>query len=257
MKKKRVFLYITLGMIFIILTAFYAWSQVYYDATPNALEYLKDSGQVTVEKQDNIITDTLGVTSSTYTFIPEGKKQNIGVIFYPGGKVDARAYAYLGYGLANKGYKTVIVQMPLKLAVFSPGYAEKIINKHSGIGKWVIGGHSLGGSMAASFTRNNPEHIKGLFLLASYPASSVDLRNLDIDVLSLSGDKDGIADAEKIKNSSGLLPIDRTVFIEIEGANHSQFGDYGFQKGDLEADISQDRQHEIVINSVLELLHDQ
>ena len=35
-------------------------------------------------------------------------------------------------------------------------------------------------------------------------------------------------DLEKIKDA--ILPKDSTIF-EIEGGNHAQFGDYGFQKG--------------------------
>jgi len=51
----------------------------------------------------------------------------------------------------------------LNLAVFAPDRASDIISAYPDIHSWVIGGHSLGGSMAANFARNNPSLVKGLF----------------------------------------------------------------------------------------------
>ena len=49
------------------------------------------------------------------------------------------------------------------------------------------------------------------------------------------------------------LPQD-TTYVEIEGANHSQFGNYGHQKGDNDALISEETQLEITPNSIIMLL---
>ena len=48
-----------------------------------------------------------------------------GFIFYPGGLVDAQAYAPLARQIAERGILTVIVPMPLDLAIFN--FNEKLI----------------------------------------------------------------------------------------------------------------------------------
>ena len=39
-----------------------------------------------------------------------------------------------------------------------------------------------------------------------------------------------------------------------QGANHAQFGDYGKQKGDYDALISEEKQLNITLNSIVKLL---
>ena len=45
-----------------------------------------------------------------------------------------------------------------------------------------------------------------------------------------------------------------TEFIKIEGGNHSQFGDYGLQKGDNKATITKKEQITSTANYTVELL---
>jgi len=47
------------------------------------------------------------------------------------------------------------------------------------------------------------------------------------------------------KNKPKLPPA--TTFAKIEGANHSQFGYYGFQLGDHKATISREQQQDAVL----------
>ena len=143
--------------------------------------------------------------------------------------------------------------MPLRLAILKAGAAESIIAKNTGIKKWYIGGHSLGGTAAALFAFSNRDAIDGLILLASYPAGSSDLSVSGLSVLSVSAEKDGIINMEAFGKSAGLLPPG-TVFIEIKGANHSQFGDYGLQEKDSAADIDVYMQHGMVIQYMLEFM---
>jgi len=131
--------------------------------------------------------------------------------------------------------------------------AESVINKYEEITDWVIGGHSLGGAMAARYTYNNPQKLSGLILLASYPAQNNDLSDMDIRVLSIYGSSDGITSQEKINNSKENLPDD-TEWVEIKGGNHSQFGWYGFQDGDDEAQISREKQQSIIVDAITNFL---
>lgn len=185
------------------------------------------------------------------TFTPKNVKPTKGFIFYPGAKVDPMAYAPLCREIAEQGYEVVIVKMPLNFAIFSPNKAKEIINQYDNIKTWVIGGHSLGGVMASKFASEN-DNIKGVVLLASYPQGE-ELKNLDKEVLSIWGDKDGVLNFENLEKSKENLPSD-TKFIELKGGNHGQFGDYGMQKKDNEASISQKEQTDESAKEIIDLL---
>ena len=104
----------------------------------------------------------------------------------------------------------VIVDMPLNLAVLNPGAADKVMAAYPEIQHWAIGGHSLGGAMAANYAVNHPEQVQGLVLWAAYPASSDDLSSSNLRVVSIFGSLDGLATGEKIEASRPLLPADTT-----------------------------------------------
>ena len=158
-----------------------------------------------------------------------------GFIFYPGGHVNYKAYAPAAYQLAEKGILVTIVPMPLSLAVINPGAATDVITAHPEIKRWVIGGHSLGGVMAANYAYSHPGDVSGLVLWAAYPAQNNSLNNSTLPVISIYGSQDGMV--TELKASSTLLPA-TTEYIVIKGGNHAQMGWYGKQAGDNEATIS-------------------
>ena len=70
--------------------------------------------------------------------------------------------------------------MPFNLAVLNSNAADKVMSKFNNIENWYIGGHSLGGAMAASYAAKHQDNLKGVVLLAAYPT-----KELDIPVLSI------------------------------------------------------------------------
>jgi pimeloyl-ACP methyl ester carboxylesterase len=162
------------------------------------------------------------------------------LVFYPGALVEPAAYAPLMKQVADRGVMTVIVPMPLDLAIFGIGSAGDVMAAYPRIKHWIIGGHSLGGSMAAEFVKAHPTAQQGVVFLASYSADSTDLSGLPIRVVSIYGTNDGLA-AAKVPSSMTRLPAD-AVRIVIDGGNHAQFGDYGAQRGDGTATISRQEQ---------------
>lgn len=220
---------------------FVVWASDSLQPMPVALVALQSDSQVQVQ------------TEPWLEFRPINESPSVGVIFYPGGKVDPRAYAPPMHQIAAQGYLAVIVPMPLNLAVLAPGKASQVMAAYPEIMDWIIGGHSLGGAMAANFVKQNPTLLDGLFFWAAYPASGDDLSQETINVASVSGSLDGLATPDKIEASRVLLPAD-TIWIPIEGGNHAQFGWYGDQPGDNPAEISRAEQQKIAIQAVLDLL---
>jgi len=221
----------------LLVVGFVVWAETPLGPMPEALAALESDALVQVEQGE------------WYVFRPVELEPIAGVIIYPGGRVDPRSYAPMARALAEQGYLAVIVPMPLNLAVFDPGAAEQVIAAYPQIASWAVGGHSLGGAMAANFARQNPALLAGLFLWAAYPASSDDLSGLDLQVISIYGTLDGLATGDKIEASRPLLPPD-TIWTPIEGGNHAQFGWYGDQPGDNPATISREEQQMQILQAM-------
>ncbi len=241
MRKFRRTLPWIMGLLVVLSAAFVVWGSTPAKPMPEALRALQSDSQVTV-------SDSRWIAFSSANTAPE-----TGFIIYPGGRVDARAYAPAARQIATQGYLVVIVPMPLNLAVLDPGAAEEVIQAYPQIQRWAIGGHSLGGAMAANFANHNPETVQGLVLWAAYPASSDDLSASSLSVLSIYGTLDGLATGDKINASRALLP-EYTTWLPIEGGNHAQFGWYGEQSGDNAAAIPRQMQQEQIVQATIALL---
>jgi hypothetical protein len=230
------------GLLLILAAGFVWWGSTPAPAMSEALQALQSDAQVQV-------TDAIWLT-----FTPNGQQPDTGLIFYPGGRVDYRAYAPAAHQLAAQGYLVVIVRMPLNLAVLDAGAAAEVIAAYPEIQHWAVGGHSLGGAMAATFASRMPEAVQGLVLWAAYPSSADDLSSSGLNVASIYATLDGLATGEQIEASRALLPAD-TAWTVIEGGNHAQFGWYGEQSGDNQAAISRSAQQTRIIQATAELLN--
>jgi dienelactone hydrolase len=208
-----------------------------------------------VEAQAALLSDSLVIVENTdwLEFRPAAFTPTAGLVFYPGGRVDPRAYAPMARTIAQEGYLVIIVPMPLNLAIFGSERGQDVLDAFPSIRNWVIGGHSLGGAMAARFVYRNPNLLQGLALMAAYPASSDDLSQFDIEVISIYGTRDGVMATGALDDSRALLPAD-TRWIAIEGGNHAQFGWYGSQAGDSPATITHLEQQQIIVEAVIDLL---
>lgn len=185
------------------------------------------------------------------SFTPKNVEPTKGFILYPGAKVEPGAYAPLSRAIAEKGYEVIILDMPFNIALLGQNKAEKAMKDYSNITHWVVGGHSLGGVVASKFATEN-NMVDGVVLLASYPNND-NLKNMVKNVLSIWGSKDGVVNFKQLIESREKLPKD-TTYVEIEGANHSQFGDYGLQEGDNEALITSEKQMEITYKNIVKFL---
>lgn len=180
----------------------------------------------------------VSVSASRIRFDPIGEPRAAGLVFYPGAKVDPRAYARILRPLAEDGYTVVILKVPYNIAFFSPAAAGSVVGADDDIDRWVIGGHSLGGVVAARVAAAGDAETAGLLLWGSFPARGI-AGSTDLDVLSVSGSNDGLATPADIEASRPDLPPG-SEFVVVEGAIHAHFGDYGSQQGDGEPGMSRD-----------------
>lgn len=174
---------------------------------------------------DGVTEQTIG--DSVIVYAPENPKA--GLIFYPGGKVEYTAYAPLMEACAAEGFLCVLLEMPFNLAVLDMDAADGIQAQFPEIETWYIGGHSLGGFMAASYLANHADCFEGLVLLGSY--STTDLSGTALDVLSVYGSEDWVLNRDKYNKNKSNLPSGMTELV-IEGGCHAYFGMYGAQAGD-------------------------
>lgn len=206
----------------------------YYRADKEAIEAFLPQGYFWEKEPDG-----------TIIFNPE--QTDTGFIFYPGGKVEYDAYIPLMQACSKQGILCALVEMPFNLAVLNVNAAEGIQEQYPQIENWYIGGHSLGGSMAAAYLSKHKERFKGLVLLGAY--STADLSATDLKVLSVYGSEDGVMNRKKYDKNKGNLPLDFTENI-IEGGCHAYFGMYGTQDGDGIPTITNEEQIRLTADAI-------
>lgn len=184
---------------------------------------------------------------------PTGVRAQVGLVFVPGAKVAPEAYLYK-FSAAVKEYAlTVVITKPtLNLALFDLRPLSTFTSHAPDVATWVVGGHSLGGVRACRYAEQ-PD-VRGLLLLGSYCAN--DLSQIGARVISVGGSEDGLSTPDKIAAAANKLPADAK-FIEISGANHAQFGNYGPQAGDGQSDVSDTEARSVITSMVGSLLNEE
>ncbi|MCK9793997.1 alpha/beta hydrolase [Isoptericola sp. 4D.3] len=179
--------------------------------------------------------------ATRYVLTPADGGDGTAVFFQPGARVDARAYAAVLRPLAEAGHTVVVAKQPLGIAFLAVGAFDDARDAVPA-DRWVVGGHSLGGTVAAmeadaAGDAGEPP-AAGLLFFASYPAGDLS-GSLTAAVESVSGTEDGLSTPATIDASRADLPAGST-FTVVDGAAHAQFGDYGPQPGDGTPTISDD-----------------
>jgi pimeloyl-ACP methyl ester carboxylesterase len=226
MKKSRKILIVVLAAVAAFAAVFFIYVSDYYRADQTA--------RAVFENGEGIVQD------GNLIILTPPDPGDTGLIFYPGGKVEAISYLPLLSKLQDNGITCVLAEMPFNLAVFDINAADRVYEKLPQIKNWYIGGHSLGGAMASAYAGGHMDRIRGLILLGAYIYGDI---NAD-DALTVYGTED-----------QGLEKIDYTTnVIVIDGGNHAQFGNYGPQDGDGEATILPETQQDIAVQSILDFI---
>ncbi|CAN7511821.1 alpha/beta hydrolase [Terrabacter sp. LjRoot27] len=212
-----------------------------FGATPEAVASMSGSADVRVTDAPAHIV--IAPTSGTPTR---------GLIFQPGARVDPRAYVPMLSEVSRQGVIVFVVKQPFGIGFLAMTAPHAFIDRHPEVTSWVVGGHSLGGVVAATFAQDHPGLVQGLALWASYPVGSLADRT-DLRVASVSGTRDGFTTPADIEASRALLPGD-TAYTAVEGAVHSYFGDYGEQPGDGTPTVPRDDAQRQIVAATIALL---
>lgn len=207
-------------------------------ANTEDIEYLNAEGNAAINP------DTPWIT-----FKPRNTAVKAGVIFHPGGYVEAESYGKIVQAMAKKGIFAVIPPGPFNNPIADRFVADRVMAAYPEIDKWIIAGHSQGGAVANLYlleNLNNPK-LLGLIFMGYYVQDRHSLATTDLPTLSLWGDRDG--QAEKFKPFIPNLPQNAQT-LEIKGGNHRQFANYGLHFGDGEAEISREEQQAIAIEAI-------
>lgn len=210
----------------------------YATADETALSALASQEGVTVSRIDGGIL-----------FQPDDPQA--GFIFYPGAKVDSAAYAPLMTALARNGVLCIVADMPFHMAIFRTDAADALRTAYPEITRWSIGGHSMGGAMAAQYVASHADDYDGLVLLAAYSTSQ--LPDAGLSVVAVVGSEDGVLNQAKFEQCKSNLP-ESTRIVTISGGNHAQFGSYGAQSGDNAATITAEEQTAQTVAAILPTL---
>lgn len=234
-------------LIALVVAAFLVWALPPLGPGVRALAALESGDGVTVTHTDD-----------GWVFLPDSPwgAPATGLVFYPGGRVDARSYAPFARALAAEGHAVVIVEVPLSLAVLEVGAADDVIEapQLAAVTSWAVGGHSLGGAMAAQYIADTQQsEVEGLLLLAAYPPSGADLSGSGVSVTDVTASLDSVLDRENWVAGRALLP-ENAFRVSISGGNHAGFGDYGAQPGDSPATCTPEEQLLQTVRAADELL---
>lgn len=207
----------------------------YYHADAVALEACEGSAQVDVHKERGC-------------FYFDGPGSDTALVFLPGAKVEAQAYAPLMLRLAEQGVDCYLMDPVAHMAFFSAADAGRILEggerRH-----WLVGGHSLGGIVAVSCANEHPGTAEAVVLLASYPTSELPGTTT---LLSVYSSEDGCLERDRYDDARALWPSQSQELV-IEGGNHAGFGNYGKQAGDGEALIAASEQQNLTARAILDV----
>ncbi|WP_299518033.1 alpha/beta hydrolase [uncultured Serinicoccus sp.] len=212
-----------------------------FAASPPAVALVDGTSEVAV-------TDS----ASRITLTPTAQEPTDGLVFQPGARVDPRAYLPLLTEVAADGHLIVVVKQPFDIGFTATGAPGDVIEDHPEIVTWVTGGHSLGGVVASTYAADHPAEVDGLLLWASYPLDDLSGRE-DLAVATVSGSEDGLATPADIEASLADLPPDAQV-VQVAGAVHAFFGDYGEQPGDGTPGTSRAEAQAQIVEASLALL---
>lgn len=227
-KNVKIIALIVVIVILASILGFYIYVNDYYRADDLAISIANS-----ISEDDTIdVIDNLTILKGA---------SDIGIVFYPGAKVEAISYLPILQKLQNQGFTCVLVEMPFNMAIFDVNACDMVFDSVPYVNKWYISGHSMGGGMASSYASKNQELFEGLILMGAYVYGDYPT------------DKSVTIYGTYNSNLEKNIDYEDNIVI-IEGGNHAKFGNYGVQEGDPIGDITTEEQQDIAVEAIVEFI---
>lgn len=231
-----------LGLIAAAVIAFLVWANITFSATEAGLAAARADDRIAIRVDGDLVV-------MEPTDDPSPELQDQGLVFLAGAKVDPEAYVPTFREAVAEGLTVVIVRPILNMAIIEWRDFSTFTAAAPDVTTWAVGGHSQGGVRACTYAER--DDVTGLVLLGSY-CSLGDLSDRDdLSAIAITGSRDGLLKRDAADASRELMPA-QTEYVELDGVNHAQFGDYGPQPGDKDADVSDDEARAKISAAILD-----
>jgi hypothetical protein len=212
------------GVVTLLGGGFVAWALDAYRADPLAQARALHDPRVVISELDGFLV-----------IRPTAAPSTIGLLFYPGLRIEPKAYLSKLAKLSARARVNIVIGRPrLNIAAFSLDQADEMRRQLTGIERWYVGGHSLGGAAACYYASKHRQDLEGIVLFGTYCGS--DISKSQLRILTIAADRDGIMPPQTIGQHASELPADAQI-VRVAGMVHSQFGNYGPQSGDGQPSI--------------------
>lgn len=236
-KKRNIFRLVWFSLVVI----FFTWQWSAYQSRNLPKNTFDNDSKVTVEE-----------SSDEIKFVPTDSSFKDEIIFFQGGLTDPKAYAPLCRKIAENGFICHLIKMDWRMPQWDYKKIKTMFDLKKG--RYILGGHSQGAKMASQFVYEEPNLMKGLFLLGTSHPRDLDLSDRNLPTLKLYGELDGLASVSEVMENKNKLPKN-TDLIEIKGGNHSQFGYLGKLFTDENAKIDLAEQQQITVEKLTEFFN--
>ncbi|MBK7864526.1 MAG: hypothetical protein IPJ65_39185 [Archangiaceae bacterium] len=215
-----------LSLVAVTLLALVGWYQIDGQPRPEAARFTARAGIAFHEADDG----SLSFTPST----PNGH----GLLIMPGALIKPLSYARTAAFFADRGYTVFLPAAPMRLSILGvDGAAARLAG--FAVKDWFVIGHSMGGLAGLELVRRHAPVVRAVALWAA--AMPRDFSDLEVPVLFLWGDRDGLLPREKLDEARSKLPS-TTRYTTFPGGNHRDFALYTHQFFDAAGTLGWEQQ---------------
>jgi pimeloyl-ACP methyl ester carboxylesterase len=219
MVKKLTLLFLGIFVFGALLLA--AWYRIDGIPTEESSRYLSGEGYSSVVEENGSLV-----------FYPDASNGH-GIVMMHGALIYPQSYAKSAAYFAQLGYTVFLPSGPGRMSIAAIDSTAERLNEF-GIAKWFFIGHSMGGLSSFETISRHDINAQAVALWAT--AMPNDYSMLDVPVLFIWGDNDGLLPAPRFRKAQDNLPK-QTKYITLKGGNHKNFALYTHQFFDREATV--------------------
>lgn len=204
-------------------------------------------------KSDKVVEVSFREKQSWLVFNPLQQTVNAGLVMYPEGYQDIRAYAPISRQISQQGFVVVLLSRRMK---FPPTLQEEeqrvsaVMAAFPQVRTWFIGAHTWEADLAAQYANLHADKLAGVVLWAGRLSADNSLANSSLPVLYVYGTRDDENESLIARYRSFLPP--QTTLVIIQGGNRVNFANFGPMPRDVGATIPfQEQQNQASSATVL------